>query len=79
MLVPIWLISTVYILAAARMVFSRQYEHAITRFFLAVAYFYIGTDIPIQDARALSRWFVLLLGVIEITSWMFRRWHDRRS
>lgn len=70
-----YLIAVVFLFAAWTKVKAKQYEHALTRVFLAMVYFHIGvTAINIEQARELSRWFVLLLGIIECFSWIVVRW-----
>lgn len=70
-----YLIAVVFVLAAYTKAKAKQYEHALTRIFLALVYFHIGvTEISIEQAREMSRWFVLLLGTIECFSWIVMKW-----
>lgn len=75
MLIDPTLIGIVYLLAAGAKFFGRQWEHAITRFFVAVVYIWIGLlDPDVFLARIYSRHSVFLLAVIELISYLILRW-----
>jgi uncharacterized membrane protein len=74
-LIPPLLLGIVFLSAAIIMFWRKQYEHAFTRMVLAGFYFYIYF-IPatsIEVTRMLARYFLLLMGVIEVISYIVRK------
>lgn len=69
------LIGIVYLLAAGAKALDRQWEHVLTRLFIAIVYLSIGLLNPdLLLARLYSRYSVFLLAVIELISYVVIRW-----
>jgi hypothetical protein len=71
MLIPPWLISLTSFLAMLVMVFKKQHEHALTRFFVTAFYVFLWLypETQVDTARVLNRWFWFLVFGIEVISW----------
>ena len=67
-------IAVVFFVAVFVKVKKYEYEHAVTRLMLAALYIFIAIDKDMTEAmrQFLVRWFLLLLGSIEIISYFVR-------
>ena len=76
-----WVIASVFAVSALMYVARRQWENATTRTFIALFYAALALDIlsTMDVVRPLSRWFVFLLGTVEIVSYYARRILDKRK
>ena len=70
------LMSMVFLLAALMMIYKRQWENAFTRVVVSAWFFHLWVlpfinssfVLDVNTTRVISRWIVLLLGVVEIVS-----------
>ena len=76
-----WVIASVFAVSALMYVARRQWENVVTRLFIAMFYAAMGLDIvsTMDMVRPLSRWFVFLLGAVEIVSYLARKYMDRKK
>ena len=76
-----WVIASVFAVSALMYVARRQWENVVTRLFIAMFYAALGLDIvsTMDMVRPLSRWFVFLLGAVEIVSYLARKYMDRKK
>ena len=76
-----WVIASVFAVSALMYVARRQWENVVTRLFIAMFYAALGLDIvsTMDVVRPLSRWFVFLLGAVEIVSYLARKYMDRKK
>ena len=80
MLIPEWVMSIVFLCAAAAMFYRKRWEHAFVRLTLAIFYFVLAVyPVEIEVARALSRWFNLLLAAVEVISFLILLPHMRNK
>lgn len=61
-------IAVVFLLGTLMYVRRRQWDNAITRLFIALFYAALALDVitTMDIVRPLSRWFVFLLGAVEV-------------
>lgn len=79
MINSIW-IGLLFAGAALMKAYGRQWEHALTRAFVAATYLWIGWFTPsIDAARIFSRYFVFLLAAVEVISWSVIRYRSWKS
>ena len=76
-----WVIASVFDVSALMYVARRQWENVVTRLFIAVFYAALALDTlsTMDVVRPLSRWFVFLLGAVEIVSYLARKYMDRKK
>ena len=76
-----WVIASVFAMSALMYVARRQWENVVTRLFIAMFYAAMGLDIvsTMDVVRPLSRWFVFLLGAVEVVSYFARRYMDKKT
>ena len=76
-----WVIASVFAVSALMYVARRQWENVVTRLFIAVFYAALALDTlsTMDVVRPLSRWFVFLLGAVEIVSYLARKYMDRKK
>ena len=76
-----WVIASVFAVSALMYVARRQWENVVTRLFIAMFYAALGLDIvsTMDMVRPLSRWFVFLLGAVEVVSYLARRYMDKKT
>lgn len=69
-------IAVVFFVSTLTYIRRRQWENAVTRLFIALFYAALALDVitTMDIVRPLSRWFVFLLGAVEVTSYMARRY-----
>lgn len=67
-------IVVIFLLAVFVKVKKYEYEHAVTRLMLAALYVFIAIDKDMTEAmrQFLVRWFLVLLGSVEIISYFVR-------
>ena len=75
-----WVIASIFAVSALMYVARRQWENVVTRLFIAMFYAALGLDIvsTMDVVRPLSRWFVFLLGAVEIVSYMARKYMEKK-
>lgn len=73
--IPEWVIAVTFLASAYTFARRRQWEHALTRFFIVAFYAALAVypGVPMDVGRPLSRWLLLLLGGIEVLSYGARR------
>jgi len=76
-----WVIAGVFAVSAGMYLCRRQWENVVTRACVALFYAALALDIinSMDIVRSLSRWFIFLLGVVEIVSYYARRWLARKA
>ena len=76
-----WVIASVFAVSALMYVARRQWENVVTRLFIAMFYAALGLDIvsTLDVVRPLSRWFVFLLGSVEVVSYLARRYMEKKT
>ena len=76
-----WVIASVFAVSALMYVARRQWENVVTRLFIAMFYAALGLNIvtTMDVVRPLSRWFVFLLGAVEVISYLGRRYMSRKK
>ena len=76
-----WVIASVFAVSALMYVARRQWENVVTRLFIAMFYAALGLHIitTMDVVRPLSRWFVFLLGAVEIVSYLAHKYMDRKK
>ena len=76
-----WVIASVFAVSALMYVARRQWENVVTRLFIAIFYAVLGLNIitTMEVVRPFSRWFVFLLGAVEIVSYMARKYMDKKT
>ena len=76
-----WVIASVFAVSALMYVVRRQWENVVTRLFIAMFYAAMGLNIvsTMDVVRPLSRWFVFLLGAVEVVSYLARRYMDKKT
>ena len=76
-----WVIASVFAVSALMYVARRQWENVVTRLFIAMFYAALGLNIvsAMDVVRPLSRWFVFLLGSVEVVSYLARRYMDKKT
>ena len=76
-----WVLAAVFVVSAGMYICRRQWENVVTRAFIALFYAALALDIiaSMDMVRPLSRWFIFLLGVVEIVSYYARRILDKRK
>lgn len=76
-----WVIAGVFAVSALMYVARRQWENVVTRLFIAMFYAALSLNIvsTMDVVRPLSRWFVFLLGAVEVVSYMGRRYMDKKT
>jgi len=76
-----WVIAGVFAVSAGMYLCRRQWENVVTRACVALFYAALALDIinSMDIVRSLSRWFIFLLGVVEIVSYYARRILDKRK
>jgi uncharacterized membrane protein len=79
--IPTTVVIVIYFFAAAMFLVRRQYDYAFVR--LAVAGFFallcFSPEMPIEVSRYISRYFWILIPLVEIMSYLFRLYFTRRS
>ena len=72
LLIPAGLLAIIFLVATIIKFVKHEYEHALTRMLLMTFYGLLALmpSIEMSTARMLARYFILLLGVIEILSWL---------
>ena len=75
-----WVIASVFAVSALMYVARRQWENVVTRLFIAIFYAVLGLNIitTMEVVRPFSRWFVFLLGAVEIVSYMARKYMEKK-
>ena len=76
-----WVIAGVFAVSALIYAARKQWENVVTRLFIAMFYAALGLDIvsAMDVVRPFSRWFVFLLGAVEIVSYLARRYMDKKT
>ena len=76
-----WVIAGVFAVSALIYAARKQWENVVTRLFIAVFYAALGLNIvsAMDVVRPLSRWFVFLLGSVEVVSYLARRYMDKKT
>lgn len=81
--------STVFLLSSLIMLKRKQYENTLTRFMIAAWFFHVWVlpfvqsplSFSVNTQRVVSRWLVLLLGLVDIVSYAMRcnfpRWFPK--
>jgi hypothetical protein len=71
-LIPEWILAIAFLASSFAMLYRRRWEHAFSRLLLAGFYIALAVfpEIPIEVARALARWFILLLALVEVISFL---------
>jgi len=74
MILPASHIAVVFFLAVYVKIRKYEYEHAVTRLMISALYVFIAFDKDMTEAmrQFLVRWFLLLLGSVEIISYFVR-------
>ena len=74
-------IASVFAVSALMYVARKQWENVVTRLFIAMFYAALGLDIvsAMDVVRPFSRWFVFLLGAVEVVSYLARRYMDKKT
>lgn len=82
--IPSMLLAIAFGLAAVVQVQRKHWEQVFTRLLLAAFYgfLFVFPELEIETARALARWFTLILALVEILTFLVqslqrRRLHDR--
>ena len=76
-----WVIAGVFAVSALIYAARKQWENVVTRLFIAMFYAALGLNIvsAMDVVRPLSRWFVFLLGAVEVVSYLARRYMDKKT
>lgn len=76
-----WVIVAVFAISAAMYLCRKQWENVVTRAFIALFYAALALNLitSMDVVRPLSRWFIFLLGVVELVSYYARRWKARKA
>ena len=76
-----WVIAGVFAVSALIYAARKQWENVVTRLFIAMFYAALGLNIvsAMDVVRPLSRWFVFLLGSVEVVSYLARRYMDKKT
>lgn len=76
-----WVVASVFAVSALIYAARKQWENVVTRLFIAVFYAALGLNIvsAMDVVRPLSRWFVFLLGSVEVVSYLARRYMDKKT
>lgn len=70
-LLPEWLMFATFMGAAIAKLRSGHWEHALTRFTLALFYLYVAMpEVSLETARIYSRWFLWVMVFVEIVSYV---------
>jgi len=74
MILPAFHIAIIFLVAMIVKIKKYEYEHAITRLMVAGLYFYIEFNHSLDEnaRQLLVRWFLLLVGSVEIISYFTR-------